>query len=57
MSQTLPTNRFELIWKIKELITKKIAELVKRNKHGHTLELDVDYPEELHNIRNKLRSS
>ena len=39
---------------IEEYTAKKISELVKKNKHGYLLEVDVDYPEKLHEKHNDL---
>ena len=54
MSQDLPTHGFKWMSNIKEYTPKKISELVKKNKHGYLLEVDVDYPEKLHDKHNDL---
>ena len=46
MVQNLPTHRF--LWKKAEDVTpEKIDELVKKDKRGYLLEVDVEYPKEL----------
>ena len=54
MSQELPTHGFKWMSNIEEYTAKKISELVKKNKHGYLLEVDVDYPEKLHEKHNDL---
>ena len=41
-----------LLWKRDELIKKD--ELLKKGKRGYTLEVDVEYPKELHESHNEL---
>ena len=49
----LPTHRFR--WKNGEDFTpEKIDELVKKDKRGYLLEVDVKYPKELHKDHNEL---
>ena len=53
MVQNLPTHRFK--WKESENFTpEKIDELVKKDKRGYLLEVDVKYPKELHENHNEL---
>ena len=53
MVQNLPTHGF--LWKEAEDFTpEKIDELVKKDKRGYLLEVDVEYPKELHENHNKL---
>ena len=53
MINNLPTHRFK--WKNGENVTtEKIYELVKKDKRGYILEVDVEYPKELHENHNEL---
>ena len=53
MVQNLPTHGF--LWKDTEDFTpEKIDELVKKDKRGYLLEVDVKYREELHKNHNEL---
>ena len=53
MVQDLPMHRFT--WKEREDFTpEKIDKLVKKDKMGYLLKVDVDYPKELHENHNKL---
>ena len=53
MINNLPTHRFR--WKNGEDFTpEKIDELVKKDKRGYLLEVDVKYPKELHENHNEL---
>ena len=53
MAQNLPTHRF--LWKDAEDITpEKIDKLVKKDIRGYLLEVDVEYPKELHENHNEL---
>ena len=53
MVQDLPMHRFT--WKEGEDFTpEKIDKLVKKDKMGYLLKVDVDYPKELHENHNKL---
>ena len=54
MSQPLPTGGFKWVKNVEKLTAKKIANLVKRNGKGYLLEVDVEYPKELHNKHNDL---
>ena len=51
--QNLPTHRFK--WKkVEDFKPKKIDELVKKDKRGYLLEVDVQYPIGLHENHNEL---
>ena len=53
MINNLPTNRF--LWKkIEDFTPEKIDELVKKDKRGYLLDVDVKYPKELHENHNEL---
>ena len=53
MVQNLPAHRF--LWKkVKDFTLKKIDELLKKDKRGYLLEVDVEYPKELHENHNEL---
>ena len=53
MIRNLPTHGF--LWKKGEDFTpEKIDELVKRDKRGYLLEVDVEYPKGLHENHNEL---
>ena len=53
MMQYLPTHR--ILWKDTENVTpEKIDKLVKKDKRGYLLEVDVQYPKELHGNYNEL---
>ena len=53
MVQNLPTHGFK--WENGEDFTpEKIDELVKKDKKGYLLEVDVKYPKELHENHNEL---
>ena len=53
MVQNLPTHGFK--WKdVEDLTPEKIEKLVKKDKRGYLLEVDVEYPKELHENHNKL---
>ena len=53
MVQNLPTHTFK--WKdVEDLTPEKIDKLVKKDKRGYLLEVDVEYPKELHENHNKL---
>ena len=53
MVQNLPSHRF--LWKKAEDFTpEKIDELIKKDKKGYLLEVDVEYPKELHENHNEL---
>ena len=54
MVQKLPTHGFRWINKVEELTPEKIAKLVKKDRKGYILEVDVDYPKELHESHNEL---
>ena len=53
MIQKLPTHGF--LWKEAEGFTsEKIDELIKKDKRGYLLEVDVEYPNDLHKNQNEL---
>ena len=53
MVQNLPTHGFK--WKdVEDLTPEKIDKLVKKDKRGYLLEVDVEYPKELHENHNEL---
>ena len=53
MVKNPPTHRF--LWKKAEDFTpEKIDEFVKKDKRGYLLEVDVEYPKELHENYNEL---
>ena len=53
MINSLPGHGFK--WKKGEDFTlEKIDKLVKKDKRGYLLEVDVEYPKELHEHRNEL---
>ena len=54
MSQDLPTGNFKWEKNVEKFTAKKIANLVKRNGKGYLLEVDVEYPTELHDKHNDL---
>ena len=57
MIQKLPTGKFNWVADLEQFTSKKIAELVKKDKiqrHGYILEVDIDYPKELHRGHNEL---
>ena len=54
MSEALPTHGFKWVKNVEEFTAKRITKLAKKNKHGYLLEVDVDYPEELHEKHNEL---
>ena len=53
MVQNLPTHRF--LWKkVEDFTPEKIDMLVKNDKGAYLLEVDVEYPKELHENHNEL---
>ena len=54
MSEALPTHGFKWVKNVEEFTAKRITKLAKKNKHGYLLDVDVDYPEELHEKHNEL---
>ena len=53
MVQNLPTHGF--LWvKAEDFTPEKIDQLVKKGKRGYLLEVDVEYPKELHENHNEL---
>ena len=54
MVKKLPTHGFRWISDVDEFTTENIAKLVKKDKKGYILEVDVDYPKGLHKKHNEL---
>ena len=54
MSRDLPTHGFKWITQTERVTPSFIKRLVQKNKHGYLLEVDVDYPKELHDLHNEL---
>ena len=54
MTQKLPTGEFKWIENVEQFNAEKIGKLVKKDKHGYVLEVDVEYPKELHKQHNEL---
>ena len=54
MIQKLPIGGFEWIGDVSEFTSEKIGRLAKRGSKGYLLEVDVKYPEGLHNLHNDL---
>ena len=54
MSEALPIHGFKWVKNVEEFTAKTITKLAKKNKHGYLLEVDVDYPGELHEKHNEL---
>ena len=54
MVQKLPTHGFKWISKVEELTPGFINKLVKKDNKGYILEVDVEYPKELHKSHNEL---
>ena len=54
MVQKLPTHGFRWINKVEELTPEFINKLVKKDNKGYILEVDVEYPKELHKSHNEL---
>ena len=54
MVQKLPTHGFRWINKVEEFKPEKITKLVKKDSKGYILEVDVEYPKELHQSHNEL---
>ena len=53
MLKKLPTHGF--LWKVVEDFTsEKIDEFVKKDKKGYLLEVDVEYPKEMHKNHNEV---
>ena len=46
MSPKLLTHGFKLVNKVEDITADFIAKLVKKDKKGYILEVDVDYPNE-----------
>ena len=54
MINKLPTHGFKWVNKVEDFTADFIAKLVKKDKKGYFLEVDVDYPKELHKKHNEL---
>ena len=54
MSQDLPTGGFTWEKNVERFTTKKIGNLVRNGRKGYILEVNVDYPTELHEKHNNL---
>ncbi|XP_057302746.1 uncharacterized protein LOC130636913 [Hydractinia symbiolongicarpus] len=54
MRQDLPTDGFKWVSNVEAFTEKRIEKLVEKNKHGYILEVDIDYPDRLHDTHNKL---
>ncbi|XP_057305260.1 uncharacterized protein LOC130642191 [Hydractinia symbiolongicarpus] len=54
MQQSLPTHGFKWVSNIEIIDEKKIEKLVSDIKYGYLLEIDVDYPKDLHDKHNEL---
>ena len=54
ISQPLPTGGFKWVDDESKFTSEKIDELVKRDSKGYLLEVDVKYPEGLHDLHNDL---
>ncbi|XP_057302775.1 uncharacterized protein LOC130636942 [Hydractinia symbiolongicarpus] len=54
MMEKLPAHGFKWISNVEIINEKKIEKLVSDNKHGYLLEVDIDYPKELHDKHNEL---
>ena len=54
MIQNLPRHGFLWWKKAEDFALKKIDEIVKKDKKGYLLQIDVEYPKELHENPNEL---
>ncbi|XP_057294619.1 uncharacterized protein LOC130623147 [Hydractinia symbiolongicarpus] len=54
MRQDLPTHGFKWLSNVETFTEKRIEKLVADNKHGCILEVDIDYPKNLHDKHNEL---
>ena len=54
MSQPLPTGGFKWINDVSRFTPDEISRLVKHGSKGYLLEVNVKYPEELHDLHNDL---
>ncbi|MCE2507588.1 MAG: hypothetical protein J4F36_14200, partial [Nitrosopumilaceae archaeon] len=54
MTQKLPTGGFEWMTDVDRLTPELIEVLSEKEDHGYLLEVDVDYPSELHDAHNEL---
>ncbi|XP_057296227.1 uncharacterized protein LOC130625177 [Hydractinia symbiolongicarpus] len=53
MRQDLPTDGFKWVSNVEAFTKRRIGKLVEGNKHGYILEVDIDYPKELHDKHNE----
>ena len=54
MVQKLLTHGFKWIEKVEEFTPQRIVKLMKKDNKRYILEVDVDYPKDLHKSHNKL---
>ena len=54
MSEALPANGFKWVKNVEEFTAKRITKLAKKNKRGSILEVDVEYPKNIHKEHNEL---
>ena len=54
MVQKLPTHGFRWFKQVEKFTPEFINNLVKKDRKGYTLEVDIDYPQELHKSHNEL---
>ena len=54
MVQKLPTHGFRWIKQVEKFTPEFINKLVKKDRKGYILEVDIDYPKELHKQHNEL---
>ncbi|XP_057308090.1 uncharacterized protein LOC130645977 [Hydractinia symbiolongicarpus] len=53
MRQDLPTDGFKWVSNVEAFTERRIEKLVRDNKHGYILEVEIDYPERLDDKHNK----
>ena len=54
MSQTLPVNYFKWVEYISEFVKSFVKSYNKESDEGYFLEVDIPYPENLHNLHSDL---
>ena len=54
MSQTLPVNYFKWVEYISQFVKSFVKSYNKESDEGYFLEVDIPYPENLHNLHNDL---
>ena len=54
MSQTLPVNYFKWVEYISQFVKSFVKSYNKESDEGYFLEVDIPYPENLHNLQNDL---